>query len=207
MRNIRKSALSVMMCLTILTVSVASQSGRKQKKAEPQPPVQGVNQPEARVEPAPEKVPEQPKERGPQKAIIVMTGMPDMSIPLYYADLARQGCVAELRETLKTVDLRDERNQTRSDAIKRAKDDDRTYVVLIDLEYDRMGGSTTSVDVRYTIFEPKTAKVAGAGSGYPSQPSGRMPVPPIGGTRDQIYVEWMGRDVARQVMKRLGLVP
>jgi hypothetical protein len=68
-----------------------------------------------------------------------------------------------------------------------------------------MGASNTGVDLRYTVFEPKTGKVVGTGSGYPSQPSGRMPVPPIGASRDQIYLEWMGRDVARQVMKRLNL--
>ena len=207
MRLNLKTILPPLICL-LLSVAIASaQSGRKQKKSDPQPPVQGVNQPETRVTPEPESTQEKPKDKGPQKTIMIMTSMPDMAIPLYYVDGARQGCLSELRENLKTVDLRESRNQTRSDAIKTAKEDERTYVVLIDTEYDRMGSSGSSIDLRYTIFEPKTGKVLGTGSGYPSQPSGRMPVPPVGGSRDQIYVELMGRDIARQVMKKLGLVP
>jgi hypothetical protein len=192
----------------MLLIAVASgQSGRKQKKAEAQPPVQGVNQPEARVQPEPELKPEKPKDEGPRRTIMVASGMGDMMIPTYYVDIARQGCISEFREALKSIDLREDRNQNRSDAIKIAKNDDSTYVVLLELELDRMGSSTSGVDVRYTIFEPKTGKVAGSGSGYPTQPMGGAPRPPIGASRDQMYVEWMGRDVARQVMKRLGLTP
>ncbi len=207
MRLNLKLTIASVICLAALFILVSAQSGRKQKKAEPQPQVQGVNRPETRVQPEPEITPEKPKEKGPQRTIMVMTSMPDLSIPLYYTDIARQGCLSEFRDALKTLDLRESRNQTRSDAIKTAKEDDGTYVVLIDMEYDRLGGSTTGVDLRYTIFEPKTAKVAGTGSGYPTQPSGRMPSPPIGASRDQVYLEWMGRVVARQVMKRLGLTP
>jgi hypothetical protein len=75
----------------------------------------------------------------------------------------------------------------------------------MDLEPDRFGNG--NVDLRYTIFEPKTGKVAGMGSGYPVQPTTRIPVPPIGASRDQIYIDWAGRDVARQVMKKLGITP
>jgi hypothetical protein len=202
-----KHILFVAVCLSILGAVVLGQSGRKQKKADPQPPVQGVNQPEARVQPEPEIKPEKPKDKEPRRSIMVASSMPDMMLPLYYADIARQGCISEFREELRSIDIREARNQNRSDASKTAKNEDNTYVVLIELELDRLGSTSSGVDVRYTIFEPKTGKVAGSGSGYPSQPMGRTPVPPIGASRDQIYVEWMGRDVARQVMKRLRLVP
>ncbi len=198
---------AVFVFLTSLSAMTAGQSGRKQKKAESQPPVQGVNQPDARVQPEPELTAEKPKEQGPRRTIMVLSGMPDMMLPSYYADIARQGCIGEFREELKSIDLREDRNQNRSDAIKIAKNDDNTYVVLLELEIDRMASTSGGVDLRYSVFEPKTGKIVGSGSGYPNQPMGRIPRPPIGASRDQMYVEWMGRDVARQVMKRLGLTP
>ena len=191
-------------CL-LLGATALAQSGRKQKKAEEQPPVQGINQPETRTVPEPEVSPDKPKEKEKGPVVLVSTAMPDIEIPMYYTDAAREGCVNELRREVKSIELHQERNQHRSDAIKAAKDDDRTYVVYIELTYDRMGaGSMNGLDMRYTIFEPKTAKVVGTGSGYPRQPSG-MGAPPIGATRDQVYVDWAGRDVAQQVIKRLNL--
>ncbi|MEP7343499.1 MAG: hypothetical protein ABI977_37615, partial [Acidobacteriota bacterium] len=143
------------------------------------------------------------KVKGP--AILVSTAMTDIEIPGFYADTAREGCFNELRRELKAVELRQERNQHRSDAIKAAKEDEKTYVVYIELTYDRMGaGSMNGMDMRYTIFEPKTAKVLGTGSGYPRQPNSGG-APPLGGSRDQVYVDWAGRDIAQQVIKRLNL--
>jgi len=194
----------VFVCL-LLGATALAQSGRKQKKAETQPPVQGVNQPETRTVPEPAAPEEKPKQKEKGPAILVSTAMTDIEIPMYYADAAREGCVSEFRREVKGIELRQERNQHRGDAIKAAKDDDRTYVVYIELIYDRLGaGSMNGLDMRYTIFEPKTAKVLGVGSGYPRQPSG-MGAPPIGATRDQVYVDWAGRDVAQQVIKRLNL--
>ena len=200
-----KLFLTLFICLLALSAVVAGQSGRK-KKGDKQPPVQGVNQPETRVEPAPQVAPDKPKEKEPERTIMVASAMPDMMLPIFYADIARDGCLKELKSTLKSVNLREGSNQNRADAIKVAKDTG-AYVVFIELEPDQFGGSRSSVDLRYTIFEPKTAKVAGTGSGYPAQPSGGLGLPPIGASRDQVYLELMGRDVARQVMKKLNLVP
>ncbi|MEK7833743.1 MAG: hypothetical protein AAB401_21830, partial [Acidobacteriota bacterium] len=114
------------------------------------------------------------------------------------------GCLNEFRRELKTIQLSSERNQHRSDAMKAAKEGD-AYVVWIELRYDRMGaGSMNGLDMRYTLFEPKTAKQIAFGSGYPRQPGG-LGAPPLGGSRDQVYVDWAGRDIAQQVIKRLGL--
>jgi hypothetical protein len=193
-------------CLLAVSAIVVGQSGRKQKRAEKQPPVQGINQPEARVEPAPQAAPEGPQNKEPDRTIMIASAMPDMMLPLFYADIAREACLKELRSAVKSINLREGSNQTRSDAIKVAKDTG-AYVVHMEFQPDQFGGSMSNVDLRYTIFEPKTGKVAGSGSGYPVQPSGGLPLPPIGTSREQVYLEWMGRDVARQVMKRLNLVP
>lgn len=195
----------VLACGFLLGASALAQSGRKQKKAENQPPPQGVNQPETRTVAEPEVTPDKPKEKVKGPAILVSTAMTDLEIPMYFADAAREGCFNELRRELKAVELRQERNQNRSDAIKSAKDDERTYVIFIELTFDRMGaGSMNGLDMRYTIFEPKTAKVLGTGAGYPRQPNSGG-APPVGATRDQVYVDWAGRDIAQQVIKRLNL--
>ncbi|MGE0104835.1 MAG: hypothetical protein AB7H86_21605 [Blastocatellales bacterium] len=200
--------LSVSVLLLLIPLSIASgQSGRKQKKTPPQPPVQGVNQPEARVQPDPTIEPEKEEEKAPQRTIMVLSSMPDVQIPIFYADAARRGCLSELRDAMKSVDLREDRNSNRSDAIKLAKDDDSTWVLLLDLELDRLGTSRIGVEVRYSMFEPKTAKVIASGIGYPVQPNTGTPMPPVGASWDQVYLDWMGRDVARQVMRRMGAIP
>jgi hypothetical protein len=209
MRRNLKPVFAASICLLMLAafaMSTSGQSGRRQKKPEPQPPIQGVNQPEARTVPEPEVAPDKPKEKGPQRTIMVATSMPDIGISSFYPDAARRGCIEEFRSRMRDIQLRDASNQTRSDAIKVAKEGDGTYVVWMEFLADEMGTSNTGFDLRYTVFEPKTAKVVGSGSGYPQQPAGPISLPPIGSARTDVYADWAGRDVARQVMKRLGWV-
>jgi hypothetical protein len=133
--------------------------------------------------------------------------MPDIGISNYYPDLALQGCLNELRAAVSTLELRQATNQNRVDAINIAKNDDRTYVVWMQFEVDRMGTSRGGFELRYTIFEPKTAKVLGIGTGYPQQPSvNRAPIP-VGTNNAAMLADWAGRDVAHQVLKRLNFVP
>lgn len=207
MRLNPKSIFVVFVCLLTIVAFAAAQSGRKQKKADPQPQVQGVNNPDARTVPEPEVVPEKPKEKPVEKgkAIMISSALGDMEIPMFYTTAVSDGCLDQLRRELKTVQLSTERNQTRSDAMKAAKDSEDLFVVWIELQVDRMGaGSMNGVDVRFTVFEPKTGRQIFFGTGFPRQPQG-MPVPPLGGSREQVYLDWAGRDIAQQVIKRLGL--
>lgn len=207
MRISAKSLVVLIGCLVLFGAVAAGQSGRKQKKADPQPVVQGVNNPDSRTVPEPEVVAEKPKEaeKDKGKAIMVSTALTDIEIPGFYADVAREGCLNELKRELKAIQLSSERNQHRSDAMKAAKESDNTYVVWIELVFDRMGmGSMNGLDMRFTIFEPKTGKSVGFGTGYPRSPGG-LGAPPVGASRDQVYVDWAGRDIAQQVIKRLGL--
>ncbi|HEU0184607.1 MAG TPA: hypothetical protein VFS27_04785 [Blastocatellia bacterium] len=207
-RNI-KTAFAASICLIALAafaISTSGQSGRRQKKSAPQPPVQGVNQPEARTVPEPEVSPDKPKEKEPQRAVMVSTAMADIGISSFYPDAARRGCMDEFHRAMRSLDVREARDQHRSDAMKVAKESEQTYVVWMEFQVDQMGTSNYGFDLRYTIFEPKTAKVVGTGSGYPQQPSGPISLPPVGGARTDVYADWAGRDVARQAMKRLGWV-
>jgi hypothetical protein len=189
----------------LVGVQASGQSGRKQKKGSNEPPVQGVNQPDARVTPEPEAPPDQPKEKPKGAAVMVSTEMPGFDIPLYYPDIARQGCLNELRLIAQDLDLSESKNQTRSEAINAAKSDDRRYVVWMQFEIDRMGASSGGFNLKYTIFEPKTSKVLGIGEGVPVQPN--RPTPPIGASRSEVLAEWAGRDVAHQIVKRLHIAP
>ncbi len=210
MRRNLKPIIAALVCLLTLSAlaSISSgQSGRKQKKSESQPPIQGVNQPEARTVPEPEVAPDsnKEKEKDPGRAVMISTALPDMGISSFYPDAARRGCMEEMRRVLRTIQIGEERNQHRSDAIKAAKESER-HVVWMEFEADRMGTSNYGFELRYTIFEPKTAKIVGSGYGYPQQPTGPLSLPPMGAGRADAYADWAGRDVARQVMKRLGWV-
>lgn len=207
MRRNLKPIFVVLFCLSLLSAVALGQSGRKQKKAEPQPPVQGVNQPEARTVPESEVTPEKPKEKDPGRSVMVSTAMADIGVSSFYPDASRRGCIDELRQALRTIQISEERNQHRSDAIKYAKDGDNTYVIWMEFEVDRFGTSSYGFELRYTVFEPKTAKVVSSGYGYPQQPTGPLSLPPIGASRSDVYADWAGRDVARQVMKKLGWIP
>lgn len=210
MRRNLKTVFAASICLLALAafaISTSGQSGRKQKKTAPQPPVQGVNQPEARTVPEPEVSPDENKKKEPPRAIMVWTEMTDIGISSYYPDAARQGCMEEFRRAMRGgIEITEGRDKRRSDAIKAAKDSDRAYLLYMEFRVDQMA-SNYGFDLRYTIFEPKTAKVVGTGSGYPQQSSGPISLPPIGSGRTDVYADSAGRDVARQTMKRLGWAP
>ena len=208
MRRNLKPVFAALICLFALAAFAtltSGQSGRKQKKSEPQPPIQGVNQPEARTVPEPEVSPDKPKEKDPGRSVLVSTAMADFGISSFYPDAARRGCMEEFHDAMRMIKLSEERDQHRSDAIKAAKDSDR-YVVWMEFQADQMGTSRYGFELRYTVFEPKTAKVVGTGYGVPQQQTGPISLPPIGSGRTDVYADWAGRDVARQVMKRLGWV-
>ena len=69
--------LAIMLAFGVLLgVSALAQSGRKQKKAEVQPPPQGVNQPETRTVAEPEIAPEKPKEKEKEKGPAILVSRP-----------------------------------------------------------------------------------------------------------------------------------
>ena len=104
---------------------------------------------------------------------------------------------------MRTIQISEERDQHRGDAIKAAKEGER-YVVWMEFQVDQMRTSNYGFELRYTVFEPKTAKVVGSGYGVPQ----RLPAR----SRCRRWLRQDGRlrrlgrrDVARQVMKtRMG---
>jgi hypothetical protein len=207
MRRHLQFVLTACSCLLLISSLAFAQSGRKQKKADPLPPVQGVNQPEARTQQETTVAPEEsdkPKEELKTR-FQVMSEMGDMGIPNYFNDTVRAACVHELKRQVRGLPASDSGgNKNRSDALDIAKNNDNVYVDLFDLQVDRMGVSSNGLELRYTVFEPKTGKQVAFGTGMPVQPSG-FPQPPIGATREQVQLEWAARDAAQQIVSRLKL--
>lgn len=192
--------LMLLLSLVLLATTVVAQSGRKQKKTPDLPPVQGVPAPSKTPEPPqpdipepdPEKEKEKEKARASAKGIILGTDWADMNVSMGMADYVRRACRSELARVTRTLEVRDTGNMSRSDAVKTAKDEERFYVVC--LEFQTFG---SSYDVRYTIYEPKTAKILGVGS---------APIYTDGTGRVSYYsFERAGRDIARQLLNRLDL--
>jgi hypothetical protein len=189
-----------LLTLVLLGSATFAQSGRKQKKAPELPPVQGVPAPSKTPEPPqpdiPEPDPEKEKDKEKQKAsakgIILGTDWADMNVSMGMADYVRRACHAELSRVARGLEIRNTGSMSRSDAIKMAKDEDRFYVVAI--EFQSFG---SQYEVRYTIYEPKTAKPMGVGS---------APIYTDSYGRASYYsFERAGRDIAQQLIRRLDL--
>lgn len=183
---------------SLLSPAAFAQSGRKQKKAQELPPVQGVplpsKTPEAPPPDVPEPEPDKDKEKGKAsaKGIILGTDWADMNASMGVADFVRRACRSELMRMIRGLEVRDTGNMSRSDAIKMAKDEDRFYTVA--MEFRVIG---QQYEVQYMIYEPKTAKSIGIGSSWIQTDS-------YGRTSTWSY-ERAGRDVAQQIIKRLDL--
>lgn len=208
MRRHLQFIFAACLCVLVLGSLALAQSGRKQKKADPLPPVQGVNQPEARTQQEATVAPEdsdKPKAEELKTRFQVMSDMGDMGIPNYFNDTVRAACVHELKRQVRNLPASDAGgNKNRKDAMDIAKNNDNVYVVLFELQVDRMGMSSNGLELRYTVYEPKTGKQVSFGTGMPVQPSG-FPQPPIGATREQVQLEWAARDAAQQIVSKLKL--
>lgn len=205
------------LCLLVAVGSVSlAQSGRKQKKTTPEPPPQGVKIPDDKAADAPKghsdsdapSDEEKQKAKAPTLHLLVGMAMQDnFNVPMMYNDIAREGCLRELRAN-PAIEVTATSNMTRGEAIEAAKKDDKRYVVWMELVVDQFTANTSDgFDLRFTLFEPKTGKVLTSGSGYPQMQTTGSPLPPIGMNRGQVRVELAGRDVARRVMSRLNAQP
>ena len=199
---LRPKWILLLLVLALISSITSAQSGRKQKKAPDLPPVQGVPTPSKTpepptpdvAEPDPEKEKEREKARASAKGLILGTDWADMNASMGVADYVRRACRRELVRVIRGLEVRDTGNMSRSDAVKMAKDEDRFYTVC--LEFQTFG---SSYEVRYTIYEPKTAKTLGVGSAQIYLDNS--------GRSSSYYYERAGRDLARQLINRLDLQP
>ena len=193
--------LIVVLSLLMAVMSVQAQSGRRQVKPPPAAPV---------PTPTPEPTPSPQKEKAPELVFLVATDRHSgpMTIPFTYYSSAQRGCAERLKaRSSAAVDVA-ERDMARGEAIKKAKQEQRTYVVLLSLVIDTMSNSYDDLQLDFMLLEPMTAKVVITGRSYlnanrkgPLVVPGRVP-----GVYREELLRQAGEEVADRVLKKLHLV-
>src|SRR5689334_21712962 len=209
MNLIRSKASFLIMCLALVavyTIAAPAQSGRRQPRAPSVAPVPTPT-PEATPEPAKQ---EKRSELGFIVASERYSGLENY--PLSYYDAVMAGCAGRLRSASSaTVDV-SQNDLGRGDAIKKAKAETTTYVVMVKLKLDQMTArSYDDLEVEYTVFAPQTGKVVTFGTAYQNinQTGPIVTGPTSRGSSGPMYREQflkrVGEDVADRILKVLHL--
>jgi hypothetical protein len=200
--------ITIVWVIALCCLSVQAQSGRRKVQPPPTAPVPA---------PTPEPTPKL-KPKDDEQAITFLVSNGDrgtevLRYPLSYQNAATHGCIERLRKRSSARIDTSQRDLSRGEAIKKAKEDKTTYVVLISLIEDRMSASSSGypeLQVDYVVFAPVTAKVVASGRTYEN---GRRAGPVIvgrsrGGT-NSIYREQSlrraGEDAADRILKALHM--
>src|SRR6185503_6944180 len=77
--------------------------------------------------------------------------------PYSYYDAVIRGCAERLHASSASVDVTD-KDFTRGEAIKKAKSEAKSYVVLLTLSLDTPARSYDDLILEYVVFTPGTAK-------------------------------------------------
>ena len=133
-------------------------------------------------------------------------------MPLGYYDAALRGCADRLRSGSSAAVTITQAGMNRGEAIKKAKAETTTYVVLLRLVLDRMyAQSYDDLELEYVVFAPKTAKVVTSGKTYLNiNRKGPIVVGPTSrGSSGALYREQLirhaGEDAASRILKSLSL--
>ncbi|HEX6728414.1 MAG TPA: hypothetical protein VF074_00310 [Pyrinomonadaceae bacterium] len=192
----------------LFALTVQAQSGRRQNKPAPAAPV---------PTPTPEPTPAPKVETKTDLGFIVSVDQSSMFdyYPLSYYSAVVEACAGRLRKASSaTVTTAGRLN--RGEAIKKAKAEKTTYVILLRLVSYSMRGSGgqdqgQDIELEYTVFAPVTAKIATTGKSYQNA-SRKGPIivqPPGGGTSSILYREMMlkraAEDAADRILKSLHL--
>jgi len=191
-----------MSVLAICAWTVQAQSGRRHTKAPPAAPV---------PTPTPEPTP-LPKKADKETELLFFIGVDRTdsfsTLPFSYYDAALRGCADRLRAGSSAgVDVSD-KSLSRGDAIKKAKSETGSYVVLLTLKFDTLARSYDDLILEFVVFAPGAAKVVTTGRTYPA---GRRAGPVIAGpgSSSVLYRERLimqaGEDAANRILKSLHL--
>lgn len=197
----------VVLLVALCSLSANAQSGRRQTKPPPSAPV---------PTPTPEPTPT-PTPKRDENEVHFLVAVGDRgaftSAPIGFHEAARDGCANRLREKTSLAVDTTQREMSRGEAIKKAKEGKSTYVVLISLIENGSGASSNGrneFEVEYVVFAPATAKVLTSGRTYENS-ARRGPVsvgrPP--GSSLPMYRERLlrraGEDAADRILKSLHL--
>lgn len=197
--NNRQILLSISLILACATLAQA-QSGRRSKSATTTTPT--VSGPKT-VEKAPAKPPR----------IHLLVGVenrsPFQNIPYYLSDTVLDNCVRRLADSADIIPNAVGRGMDRVDAVRRAKAEKEDYVVWLQIESDVLDSSKQQKNgpdelyVRYTIFEPVTAKVRQSGRTHQQiYKTGRGGVS-TSTKNSAVYSEYALKQAAREAAERI----
>jgi len=144
---------------------------------------------------------------------------PFSNIPYYLADGARDSCIDRLRDATEVSVSRATSGMDRVDAVRRAKGEKAMYVLWLQLVSDIPIGKKPPKNgpdelyVRYTVFEPATARVIAEGRSHLGvYRTGVGGVSAQNASRDSpVYSEYAlkqaAREVAELVMRSFEITP
>ena len=195
---------AIMLVLALSLWSAHAQSGRRHAQPAPAAPV---------ATPTPEPTPA-PKKVEKDSSLLFYIGADRFdsyaSLPFTYYDAALKGCADRLRAgSSASVDVTD-KSFSRGDAIKKAKSESGTYVVLLTLRLDNTARSYDDLVVEYVAFAPGTAKVVTTGHSYlTGARTGPVVVGPGSTPTSALYreklLERAGQDAGNRILKALHL--
>jgi hypothetical protein len=135
-----------------------------------------------------------------------------LNIPHYLSESLRNIFVQRLREE-PGIKVTTGEAQHRTEAIKRAKAAEGTFVVLLELDTETMDSrdAVGNVDqskllIRYTVFAPTTGKVKLAGRAYQQQYSrgpGGVRLPQTRRSNSPLYSDYLLKEAARTAAERV----
>ncbi|HYR76225.1 MAG TPA: hypothetical protein VEM96_10315 [Pyrinomonadaceae bacterium] len=156
-----------------------------------------------------------PLEKTPAKVprIHLLVGVenrnPLTNIPYYLSDTVLDNCVRHLADSADVVPNAVGRGMDRVDAVRRAKAEKEDYVVWLQIEGDVLDSGKQQKNgpdelyVRYTIFEPVTAKVRQSGRTHQQiYKTGRGGVS-TSTKNSPVYSEYALKQAAREAAERI----
>lgn len=194
--------LTITLLIALCAVSVQAQSGRRQTKPAPAAPI---------PTPTPEPTPIPKKEEKEELLFFIGANRYSsyQSYPLSYYDAVLRGCVERLRaRSSASVEVTD-KDFTRGEAIKKAKSEAGSYVVLLTLSLDTPARSYDDLILEYVVFTPGTAKVLTTGRSYQNaNRRGPVVVGPTSrgsGLYREVLLQQAGEDAGERILKALRL--
>ena len=200
----RHRQFAATLIIVLCALSVQAQSGRRRTTPPPAAPV---------PTPTPEPTPT-PRKNDNEDELVFLLGTDryssNVNLPFSYYDAVLNGCAERLRAgTSASVDVIS-KDFSRSDAIKRAKAETKSYVVLMTLSADTAGRRADELLLEYIVFAPVTAKIVTSGRSYMTgKRAGPVVVQPPR-TRDGVYypeetLRRMGEEAGERILKAMHL--
>lgn len=196
---------TTLLVIALAVWSVQAQSGRKHVKPAP---AAAVPTPTPEPTPAPKKT-----DKVSELLFFVGADRNDWAgmLPYSYYDWVVRACADRLRSGSSAgVDITDQ-SFSRGEAIKKAKAETKSYVVLLTLKYDNMARTDTELILDYIVFAPTTAKIVTQGHSYlAANRAGPIIAGPTSrGPNSDLYrqqvLQRAGEDAGNRILKALHL--